>query len=77
MTSTASANRSSAPPAQQPSANATSWVLLALVVLHLAPAVGHQRRISRWLASRPEKPIVFPWEVRQVLEDLEREFSAG
>jgi hypothetical protein len=59
--------------AEQPSATAAGWVLLALLVLQLPPAVEHQLRISRWLARRPEKPIVFPWEIRRLLRDLELE----
>jgi hypothetical protein len=47
----------------------------ALLVLQLPPAVEHQQRISRWLSRRPESPIVYPWEVRRVLRDLELELT--
>lgn len=60
---------------RQPSPSSACWVMHALLVLQLPPAVEHQQRISRWLSRRPERPIVFPWEVRRVLQDLELELT--
>lgn len=59
----------------QPSSISACWVMHALLVLQLPPAVEHQQRISRWLSRRPERPIVFPWEIRRVLRDLELELT--
>ncbi len=60
---------------RQPSPSSACWVMHALLVLQLPPAVEHQQRISRWLSRRPERPIVYPWEVRRVLRDLELELT--
>ncbi len=59
----------------QPSSIPACWAMHALLVLQLPPAVEHQQRISRWLSRRPERPIVYPLEVRRVLRDLELEMT--